>query len=95
MSSSTVFPRARATSSGDWREVNAFMAARDLRHFCAVDAAGLEILEKAARKFSFSARSLDRVLRVSRTIADLAEKEKVEAGHLMEAMQYRCLERLR
>lgn len=75
--------------------VNAFMAAGDLRRFCAVDAVGLEILERAALKFSFSARSLDRVLRVSRTIADLAGKEQVESGHLTEAMQYRCLERLR
>ncbi len=75
--------------------VNAFMASRDLRRLCVVDAAGLRILEEAARKFSFSARSLDRVLRVARTIADLEATEKVEVRHLAEAMQYRCLERLR
>ncbi len=75
--------------------VNAFMPAKDLRRLCGVDASGLQTLEHAARKFSFSARSLDRILRVARTIADLAGAEKVEVRHLTEAMQYRCLERLR
>jgi len=75
--------------------VNAHIPARDLRRLCAVDAAGLKLLGEATRKLGLSARSLDRVLRVARTIADLEGGPGVAARHLGEAMQYRSLERLR
>jgi magnesium chelatase family protein len=51
--------------------VNALIPPQELRRHCALDAAGLRLLESAARKLGLSARSLDRVLRVARTIADL------------------------
>ena len=75
--------------------VNAHIPPRDLRRTCALDAAGFKLLAEAAAKFSLSARSLDRVLRVARTIADLDGQLKVSTPHLAEAMQYRSLERVR
>jgi magnesium chelatase family protein len=75
--------------------VNAHIPPRDLRRYCALDAASLKLLAEAAAKLSLSARSLDRVLRVARTIADLDGRSRVCSPHLAEAMQYRSLERLR
>jgi len=75
--------------------VNAYIPPQDLRRHCALDAAGLKLLSEAARKLGLSARSLDRVLRVARTIADLDSSPGVSIRHLAEAMQYRSLERLR
>jgi magnesium chelatase family protein len=75
--------------------VNAHVPPRDLRRYCALDAASLKLLAEAAAKLSLSARSLDRVLRVARTIADLDGRSGVGVPHLAEAMQYRSLERLR
>jgi magnesium chelatase family protein len=60
-----------------------------------LDEVGVGLLAQAARKLGLSARSLDRVLRVSRTIADLDDSVGVSVRHLGEAMQYRSLERLR
>ena len=75
--------------------VNALIPPQELRRRCALDAAGLRLLESAARKLGLSARSLDRVLRVARTIADLEGAGSVAARHLAEAMQYRGLDRLK
>lgn len=75
--------------------VNAYIPPQDLRRHCALDAAGLKLLSEAAGKLGLSARSLDRVLRVARTIADLDSSPGVSIRHLAEAMQYRSLERLR
>ncbi|HAM35236.1 MAG TPA: hypothetical protein DEB40_13910 [Elusimicrobia bacterium] len=85
--------RERFASSGFL--VNAHIPSRDLRRYCALGAAAIELLGEAARKLGLSARSLDRVLRVARTIADLDGRAGVAIGHLGEAMQYRSLERLR
>ncbi|MDE2236937.1 MAG: YifB family Mg chelatase-like AAA ATPase, partial [Elusimicrobia bacterium] len=73
--------------------VNAYMTAADLRRHCALDAEGLELLERATAA-GLSARALDRCLRVARTIADLEAAEGVGARHLGEAVQLRGLERL-
>jgi len=74
--------------------VNALIPAQELRRHCALDAAGLRLLEGAARKLGLSARSLDRVLRVARTIADMEGAGFVAVRHLAEAMQYRGWDRL-
>jgi len=52
------------------------------------------VLGQASARRRFSARALDRIARAARTIADLAESERIEPGHVAEAIQYRSLERL-
>lgn len=80
-------------ATGDFA-VNAYMAPREIYRRCALDGRGLEMLERASKKMNLTARSLDRVLKVSRTIADLAGSPAVSPEHLTEAMQYRGLEKL-
>jgi magnesium chelatase family protein len=72
---------------------NAHIPSRPLRQLCALDAAGERTLEMAVRKMGLSARAHDRILKVSRTIADLDHSETVSAKHLAEAVQYRSLDR--
>ncbi len=74
--------------------VNAYLPPRDLRSACGLDAAGLEALEAASRKYDLTARSLDRLLRVARTIADLAGSPWVRREHVAEAVQFRGFERM-
>ena len=71
---------------------NAQMSSRDLRRTCAVDSAGSALLERAAERLGLSARAHHRILRVARTIADLAAAERIEAAHVAEAIQYRTLD---
>ena len=84
--------RARTTQS-ERGFYNAHIPARLLRKFCALDDAGKRTLEMAVRKMGLSARAHDRILKVSRTIADLDRSECVSAKHLAEAVQYRSLDR--
>lgn len=72
---------------------NAFMTAKEIKEFCLLPAGADAILETAMRKFGLSARSLDKILKTARTIADLDGKENVEVNHLVEVMQYRPLDR--
>jgi magnesium chelatase family protein len=72
---------------------NAHTPARMVRKQCALDDAGERTLEMAVRRMGFSARAHDRILKVARTIADLAESENVAAKHVAEAVQYRSLDR--
>ncbi len=69
------------------------MGARELRKFCQLDSKSLELLEMAMQRYGMSARAFDRILKVSRTIADLEGKENIEAYHVSEAIQYRILDR--
>jgi magnesium chelatase family protein len=84
--------RERLASAGI--SVNAHIPPQELKGYCNLDEAGLKILGKAAAKMGLSARSLDRVLRVARTIADLDGSCDVSDCYLGEALQYRSLERL-
>ncbi|WP_428082365.1 YifB family Mg chelatase-like AAA ATPase [Candidatus Avelusimicrobium fimicolum] len=72
---------------------NAFMTAKEIKEFCLLPAGADAILETAMRKFGLSARSLDKILKTARTIADLDGKENIEVKHLVEVMQYRPLDR--
>jgi magnesium chelatase family protein len=72
---------------------NAHIPARLLRKYCALDEAGERTLEMAVRRMGLSARAHDRILKLARTIADLAQSEAVSAKHLAEAVQYRSLDR--
>jgi len=68
---------------------NADMGARETRRFAEPDAAGEQLLSAAARQLHLSARAYHRVLKLARTIADLDGSERVSAGHIAEALQYR------
>ena len=70
-------------------KVNAAMEGALLREHCPLDARSMTLLDAAVRKFCLSARGYDRVLRVSRTIADLAASPRIATGHVAEALQYR------
>ncbi|GET30739.1 YifB family Mg chelatase-like AAA ATPase [Prolixibacter sp. SD074] len=72
---------------------NAQMSSRMLRKYCNPDEAGNQLLKNAMEKMGLSARAYDRILKVSRTIADLEGSEKIQADHLGEAIQYRSLDK--
>jgi magnesium chelatase family protein len=72
---------------------NAQMSSRDIRKFCQPDAAGEKLLEHAMTRLGLSARAYTRILKVARTIADLAEEERISGPHIAEAVQYRTLDR--
>lgn len=69
------------------------MTAPEVRRHCALDAAGRDLLRAALTRLGLSARAHDRILKVSRTIADLASAEAVAVEHVAEAVQYRSLDR--
>ena len=72
---------------------NARMGTKELKGCCALDEATLELLKMAMAEMNLSARAYDRILKVARTIADLAGSEKIVADHVSEAIQYRSLDR--
>ncbi len=71
---------------------NAQMSTRHIRRHCSLDDAGQALLEKAMSRLGLSARAYDRILKVARTIADLADAP-IQSQHLAEAIQYRALDR--
>lgn len=73
---------------------NAEMTPRTLRRFCELDAQSERQMENAITRLGFSARAYDRILRVSRTMADLDKEQAIEARHVAEAIQYRTLDRI-
>ena len=72
---------------------NARMGSRDIKAHCAIDNASREMLEFAMADLNFSARAYDRILKVARTIADLAGSERITTDHVSEAVQFRSLDR--
>jgi len=72
---------------------NAQMSSRDLKKYAEVDHAGKDLLKNAMEKLGLSARAYDRIIKVSRTIADLENSQNIELEHLSEAIQYRSLDR--
>lgn len=72
---------------------NADMGTKEVREFCKLNDAGSELLKMAMTNLGLSARAYDRILKVSRTIADLENKHEILPQHLSEAIQYRSLDR--
>lgn len=72
---------------------NASMQSRELREFCVIGRDGEELLKMAMTKLGLSARAYDRIIKVSRTIADLSGSPEIRTEHLSEAIQYRSLDR--
>lgn len=72
---------------------NARMGTRELKQYCALDESTLELLKFAMSDLNLSARAYDRVLKVARTIADLAGSDRILADHVGEAVQLRSLDR--
>ncbi len=72
---------------------NGDMGTKEVRQFCRLDNAGAELLKLAMTKLGLSARAYDRILKVSRTIADLDNSENIHPQHISEAIQYRSLDR--
>ncbi|MBI1727862.1 MAG: GTP-binding protein EngB [Candidatus Rokubacteria bacterium] len=79
--------------AGSGARVNARMSGRQVRRFCPVPPEATRLLALAVLRLGLSARGHDRVLKVARTIADLAECERITAEHVSEAVQYRGLDR--
>ncbi len=94
--------RARVTAARDRQLVrfkgrkiyaNARMGPKDIKRHCGIPDEAEKLLETAVARLGFSARAYDRVLKVARTIADLAAQEKISPAHLSEAIQYRTTDR--
>ena len=79
----------RGRFGGDGTMCNAHIGTKELRQFCALSAEGEELMHQAFDAMGLSARSYDRILRVARTIADLAGSGTIEPEHVAEAIQYR------
>jgi magnesium chelatase family protein len=90
--------QARRVQRARFREVNglhcnAEMGARNMQTYCRLEAEAQGMLRGAIEELNFSARAYDRILKVSRTIADLAGSDTIQSDHIFEAIQYRTLDR--
>lgn len=90
--------RARSRQSARFQNVkhvfcNAHMSTKQIRAICQLKPAAQSLIETAMNRLGLSARAYNRILKVSRTIADLAESEEIRPEHVSEAIQYRSLDR--
>jgi magnesium chelatase family protein len=83
----------RERFGADNTTLNSRMSTRQLRRHCALDAEGRQLLQNAMNDLGLSARAHDRILRMARTVADLEGSDGIRAGHVIEAINYRSLDR--
>jgi magnesium chelatase family protein len=83
----------RARFAGTRTSTNARMTHAQIRQHCSIDSTLGRVLQQAMEELHLSARAYDRILKVSRTIADLAGAGAIASNHLLEAIQYRGLDR--
>lgn len=83
------FERFRKSSN----RTNSTMSPRQVKQFCILDTESSGYLEHAMGEMNFSARAHDRILKVARTLADLAGAENIRSADVLEAIQYRSLDR--
>lgn len=72
---------------------NSQMTRRDIEKYCKLSEDGWKLLNRAMEKLKLSARAFDKILKLSRTIADISESEEIKTSHIAEAIQYRSLDR--
>jgi len=99
-SSATVRRRVKAARAvqverlqEDGLSCNAQLRAKQLRAHCELDDAAHDLLKAAINQFSLSARAYDRILKVSRTVADMDTSDNIQLHHIAEAINYRTLDR--
>ena len=89
--------RARKIQSERFRglgiHTNSMMNSKMLRDYCPLDERSRALLERAMAQLNLSARAHDRIIKVARTIADLAGEENISVAHISEAITYRTLDR--
>ncbi len=86
-------PKKKEARRRSFTTSNSQMVPREIRKFCALGSDCISLMEQSMKRLGLSARAYDRIVKVSRTIADLDQCERIEPRHLAEAIQYRALDR--
>tara|TARA_B100000927_G_C16136107_1_gene337361 strand:+ start:175 stop:552 length:378 start_codon:yes stop_codon:yes gene_type:complete len=85
--------RQRLRFNDSATRVNSEMAPEEVRRFCEMDSNSADLMEQAMSRLGLSARGYDRILKVARTVADLEASQQLLPEHLLEAIQFRSLDR--